>query len=450
MSSELYVPSDETIRLAMLRQDRHTVVSHQRGAIAAEREWGERKAHSKIEAPLHRVEMDSTQVDVFLVDEVTGRPMHVRPTLYVAICAHTRMVAGIHLDLGAPSRRCFLATLKNAIAPKSYVHQLFPTVQSDWPVCGYPYELAVDNGSENSSENVLLSLAALRMGIMFMPPFVPWYKGSIERFFRTLNNLLVHRLPGTTLGKRLPPRENNAKRDGKMTLKQLALGLHVAICDDYHHRIHSGISTTPIKRYTNAMAIHELYVPKVDLGFHLNFCQIDHRVLRNTGIHYLTDTYNSAALSEVRRHIGNGKQVEIRRDWMDRRHIYVIDPTTGDWLDVPCVVDEYQEPLPYASLLNSPTSDELEDVSEEDGSSATKRFLGKMHALPKQNHRQPPMSRAESRAVTGPLPAMQDHVDVPNFIANALPSPVDQSGLEAKLMRKLAMADTGTNGASNE
>jgi putative transposase len=37
--------------------------------------------------------------------------------------------------------------------------------------------------------------------LLYCPKRQPWYKGKIERFFRTLNFSLSHQMPGTSLSR---------------------------------------------------------------------------------------------------------------------------------------------------------------------------------------------------------------------------------------------------------
>jgi putative transposase len=54
--------------------------------------------------PLEVVQIDHTEVDLFLVDESTREAMSVRPWLTLAIDVFTRMVVGFHLSMAKPSR----------------------------------------------------------------------------------------------------------------------------------------------------------------------------------------------------------------------------------------------------------------------------------------------------------------------------------------------------------
>jgi putative transposase len=79
---------DRRVR-ALKRRDRQAIKATQAvpGEYAASR-------------PLEVVQIDHTQVDLFLVDEITRKPMQSRPWLTLAVDVFTRMVTGFHLSLG--------------------------------------------------------------------------------------------------------------------------------------------------------------------------------------------------------------------------------------------------------------------------------------------------------------------------------------------------------------
>jgi len=60
-----------------------------------------------VSRPLEVVQIDHTQVDIFLVDEKTRKTMDKRPWLTLAIDVFTRMVVGFHLSMDKPSRVSF-------------------------------------------------------------------------------------------------------------------------------------------------------------------------------------------------------------------------------------------------------------------------------------------------------------------------------------------------------
>lgn len=72
-------------------------------------------------------------------------------------------------------------------------------LKKEWPWCGVPDHIAIDNGLDFPGNVVALTCPQLGIEVMCMPPRDPWYKGSIERFGRTINTRLVHGFPDSII-----------------------------------------------------------------------------------------------------------------------------------------------------------------------------------------------------------------------------------------------------------
>jgi putative transposase len=145
---------------------------------------------------LERVEIDHTPLDVILVDPQDRRPIG-RPTLTLALDVHSGFPLGCYVGFEPPSYRTVQSCLLHAILPKEDVRARYGT-QHPWLAYGLPETLVVDNGPEFVGRDLDDACGQLGIVIERTPVRQPWYKGSIERHFRTHNTGLVHTLPGTT------------------------------------------------------------------------------------------------------------------------------------------------------------------------------------------------------------------------------------------------------------
>ena len=96
--------------------------------------------------PLEVVQIDHTQVDVIVVDEQSREPIG-RPWITLAVDVLTRMVAGFHLGLDAPSRVSIGLCLLHAVYDKT-AWTAERGIDAPWPVAGLPAALQADNGSD--------------------------------------------------------------------------------------------------------------------------------------------------------------------------------------------------------------------------------------------------------------------------------------------------------------
>ena len=116
--AELPLPDRRTIKARVDRIDRRVAAlkrKDSKGVKATKAIPGQYVASR----PLETVQIDHTEVDLFLVDETTREAMSVRPWLTLAIDVCTRMVVGFHLSMDRPSRVSIGLCMLNAVYEKS-------------------------------------------------------------------------------------------------------------------------------------------------------------------------------------------------------------------------------------------------------------------------------------------------------------------------------------------
>ncbi len=95
---------------------------------------------------------------------------------------------------------------------------------------GLPRKLYVDNGAAFRSRHLERICASLGIALVHTPPYTPQGRGKIERFFRTVRSQFLPCFYGGTL-------------------KELNTALDLWIREDYHKRIHSSTSQSPLQRF---------------------------------------------------------------------------------------------------------------------------------------------------------------------------------------------------------
>jgi putative transposase len=145
-------PNYRTVRQRVEALDLRLVLSKREGAKRAREKLGPVGVSSlRPELPMDIVQIDHTVADVIVVDQEHRLPIG-RPWLTVAIDVATRMVAGFHVSLWAPSTLSVSLALSHAVLPKTAwladreLHNL------DWPAAGLPRVVHVDNAKEFHSD----------------------------------------------------------------------------------------------------------------------------------------------------------------------------------------------------------------------------------------------------------------------------------------------------------
>lgn len=151
----------------------------------------------KVKKILDRWEIDHTPLDLLVIDLKTNL-LRGRPWMTMMIDRASGMIVGFYICFHAPSAFSVMQCIKRAILPKDELLSKFPTIKGQWPARGIPTLIACDNGPDLHSS--ALETACLEMGIelLFCPAGSPQMKGAVERTFRTLEQELIHTLPGTT------------------------------------------------------------------------------------------------------------------------------------------------------------------------------------------------------------------------------------------------------------
>lgn len=187
---------------------------------------------------LHRTEADHpnaiwqadhTPLDVLVND--LGSPK--KPWLTIILDDYSRAVAGYSLSFAAPSAHQTALALRHAIWRKP---------QPGWLVCGIPEVLYTDNGSDFTSTHIHQVAADLRIRLIHSTPGKPRGRGKIERFFRSLNQVLLPSIAGHQ------PR-GQKKPTAVLSLSQLAQQVEKYLVSTYNVIPHSTTKQTPQERW---------------------------------------------------------------------------------------------------------------------------------------------------------------------------------------------------------
>jgi putative transposase len=276
-----------------------------------------------------------------------------RPWLTVAIDVNTRINAGIHLSLDAPSSTSIALCMANAVVPKEeYLSRL--GVNAQWPVWGFPTKVFVDNGSDFRSESFVRSASMKGIHVEYRPAGRAHYGGHIERLIgTTMSN--VHHLPGTTFSN-VPTRgEYQSEQHAAMTLIELERVIVRWFCNIYHQRVHSELKMPPIKKWEigiyGEQGIGPPAMPSSPETVLIDFLPIFDRTIQQTGVDIEGARYSADCLARwlhSKEPGTNGKVTRkfvFRRDPRDISRIWFFDPELKQYFRIP-----------FADLMLPPTT----------------------------------------------------------------------------------------------
>lgn len=298
----------------------------------------------KVSQILERVEIDHTPLDLIVIDKTTMLPLG-RAWLTLALDKHSRIVVGFYISFNPPSSYAVLQCLKQMILIKDDLLKRFPDIKNDWPVFGIPDLIALDNGMDLHSDALKKACLELGIQILFCPAATPEMKGSIERFFRTINKGLIHHLPGTTFSNIGERGDYPAEDLAAIDMETLVHLITKWIVDVYNVTPHRGIGDTPKNKWMDS-AKHRI----IDLPVYPSQLDVITGVpAKRTTFHYGIELdglhYNSRQLQEIRKISGENMQVELKFYEDQVAYIDVFDPYAKEYLRVEAVHEDYAKDL---------------------------------------------------------------------------------------------------------
>jgi putative transposase len=167
------------------------------------------------------------------------------------------------------------------------------------------------------------------------PAGTPQNRARIERFFRTIHEMLVALFDGRTFENVVAKGDYEAEANAVIDADELGRAIVRWIVDVYHNTPHEGLGgETPRNCWIRTTRLHPvLPPPDPDVCRHIFGVTVERRIT-NTGVRVLGLHYQSEELQRLRR-VAQQKPVLVRIDEGDLGYVSV--RTKDGWLTVPCV-----------------------------------------------------------------------------------------------------------------
>jgi len=173
---------------------------------------------------------DHCELPILLLDEV-GKPD--KPWLTAIEDDYSRMIVGYRFSFQPSTALTTALTLRTAICRKE---------DPRWHAYGIPTVFYSDHGSDFTSKHMEQVAADLPMELIFSQVSIPRGRGKVERFFRSVEQLLLQDLPGYA-----PEGATGVK--AVLTLPAFEQRFRDWLLSDYHSRIHVETKCRPQERW---------------------------------------------------------------------------------------------------------------------------------------------------------------------------------------------------------
>lgn len=343
--AQLPMPSRRLISRLVSQVPAYDRVAARYGKQVADKRFRGVHGHRTTDAPLERVEVDHTQMDLMVLDDKSGLPLG-RPWLTACTDDNTRTVLGFWLSFEPPSYLTVARCLKQALMPKTTLRKDYPSIVNDWDAHGVMRELVVDNGAEFHSVSLDNACYSLGIEIHYSARKTPWFKGKIERFMGTLNRGVAHGTPGTTFQNIFEKEEYDPSKTAVVRYSTLKEIIFKWVADVYHQRPHRSLGKPPAVMWAESIEPEEIRVPTDPARLDAILGRSESRRLTHKGIELDGLLYNSLELTALRHRLGEALDVEVRVDNADLGQIVVISPEKGNELfEVPALKTKYARGL---------------------------------------------------------------------------------------------------------
>ena len=173
---------------------------------------------------------DHCELPLLLLDEAGKLD---KPWLTAIEDDYSRMIVGYRLSFLEATALTTALTLRTAIWRKE---------DPRWHACGIPTVFYSDHGSDFTSKHMEQVAASLPMELIFSQVGIPRGRGKIERFFRSVDQLLLQDLPGYA-----PKGSTGVK--AALTLAAFEQRFRTWLLEDYHQRMHQETKCQPAERW---------------------------------------------------------------------------------------------------------------------------------------------------------------------------------------------------------
>ncbi|WKZ60525.1 MAG: Mu transposase C-terminal domain-containing protein [Cyclobacteriaceae bacterium] len=280
-------------------------------------------------APLSLVQIDHTQLDIIMVDEVERKAFK-RPWITILIDVFSRVILGFYISFDPPGAFAVGRAIARAILLKDNYMKSIGLENVEWPCYGKMVRIHCDNAKEFRGAMMKENCANYKITLKYRPPIRPEYGGHIERLMGTISGQLKD-LTGTT--KVSPEMRKNFKpeKTASFTISEFEQWFALWVTKVYHQKGHEGLhGISPLSMWEAGLKGGEGYPgigrPHIytdEKKLMLDFLPRFERTIQRTGVHYLKLRYYSDAL---KRWIGAKNETIAGKSKPKRKFTFRYDP----------------------------------------------------------------------------------------------------------------------------
>jgi putative transposase len=338
-SSPLEVPERSVLYRRKNKMSLYDITAAQMGQAYADRQFRITFPAPKALKPLAEVQGDETITDLFSIDEMRRLALG-RARALCLFDTYIHGCYGAYIGYEPQSVLSYMNAIRHGILPKTYVAKEYPEIQNKWGIHGKARVYNFDNTMAVHAKDFEHIGFKLNSSIIFDLPETPWFKAMVERFFRDVNEQLLHQQMGTTLSRfaDLAGGDYDPTKNAIIPHSLLLLIFHKYVIDIHLQTVKESINDTPAGKWESYRdAIARPLPPRASELDIILGRRLEYRI-QHYGIEMEHITYQSHELGLLRRQLSRPKVhsplVEVMSPPGNLGHIYVLDPDNGKYLKV--------------------------------------------------------------------------------------------------------------------
>lgn len=327
------IPCERTVRRQINSESPRLLMEARHGKRTADLMYAGTHKMTVPEMPGEVLEVDAHKLNFLVVDDagiVVGRLW-----VTVAIDRCSRVIVGFYVHVGPPSSLTIAACLANAFEQKAYMSRRWPDLTRPWVAWGVPVVVVLDNAFENKAEFLIQAAEEIGFAIFWAKPRTPEDKAHMERWFLTLENGLIRRLPGNTGLNPQDLGDYDACSMACATEEDINYLMHRYVTTIYNVALHRGINDIPERLWMEKVAKWEVAPFTGQNSATVLLGHIAWRVPSKKGIELLGLLYNGRRennlIEFIRGRAGSANldKLRVRFDPKNLDFIWVQDPVSG-------------------------------------------------------------------------------------------------------------------------
>lgn len=355
------------------RIDEFEVTAARLGREEARRVHRMSKGHMPADYPLHVVEIDHAQLDLWVVDDVLMLPLG-RPWITAFRDRRTGMVVGFYISFRGPSLSSIFGALRHSLYPHSGLNELFPDLEHECIAFGLADIYASDRGPDFLSPRYRYAIHQLHAEYEYLEKRTPWHKPKIERVFLTLHRDLLETAPGKVFPGMSYSKDYSPQKDAVVRFSTLVY-LVAKWAIDYQ----------PFSKGTKGARSYDLWMDEIGdapppLPPNIDALRVIAGIresgdLGHEGIRYRHLKFADNELEHYFKKIGHRSNVEYVVSDENLGRIQVNNTLEQRWMEVACTRRDYAEGLSLYQHQLITTSTKKKDRNDVDQLMRTRERL---------------------------------------------------------------------------